>query len=215
MTAWRVAFVFVDLSDGVTRGGNINLKGFRVRQWLIINSYHRSYLHDTHFGSIGPRVRSWLDQTNRHSFAFPFFFFSFFFYLRSTDKKSSRPIGKRLEKNCAFFVHCHLQTYPLPLFALQRYTIEKLCSSFYVITYMIHTWYVLQLSIYNDRRNVKNCSSMRSKIENFSKKFYSFHECGNILFFSAKSKVFVRNAKRIFYSNIQCSFFFIWFSLSA
>lgn len=145
----------------------------------------------------------------------PFFFFSFFFYLRSTDKKSSRPIGKRLEKNCAFFVHCHLQTYPLPLFALQRYTIEKLCSSFYVITYMIHTWYVLQLSIYNDRRNVKNCSSMRSKIENFSKKFYSFHECGNILFFSAKSKVFVRNAKRIFYSNIQCSFFFIWFSLSA
>lgn len=142
-------------------------------------------------------------------------FFFLFFFLRSTDKKSSRPIGKRLEKNCAFFVHCHLQTYPLPLFALQRYTIEKLCSSFYVITYMVHTWYVLQLSIYNDRRNVKNCSSMRSKIENFSKKFYSFHECGNILFFSAKSKVFVRNAKRIFYSNIQCPFFFIWFSLSA
>lgn len=204
--------MFVDLSDDATRGENINLKGFRVRQWLIINSYHRSYLHDTHFGSIGPRVRSWFDQTNRHSFAFPFFFLFFFIFEAQTrnlavlSERDSRKIARFLSivicKRilCPFF-HC-----------------RDIRQRNFALLLRDNVWYihdtVLQLSIYNDRRNVKNCSSMRSKIENFSKKFYSFHECENILFFSAKSKVFVKNAKRIFYSNIQCPFSLFDFCLS-
>lgn len=189
--------MFVDLSDDATRGENINLKGFRVRQWLIINSYHRSYLHDTHFGSIGPRVRSWLDQTNRHSFAFPFFFLFFFIFEAQTrnlavlSERDSRKIARFLsivicKRILCPFLHC-----------------RDIRQRNFALLLRDNVWYihdtVLQLSIYNDRRNVKNCSSMRSKIENFSKKFYSFHEC----------EIFFSSAQRAKYSSRTQNAFFI------
>lgn len=143
----------------------------------------------------------------------PFFFFLFFFIFEAQTRnlavlseRDSRKIARFLsivicKRILCPFLHC-----------------RDIRQRNFALLLRDNVWYihdtVLQLSIYNDRRNVKNCSSMRSKIENFSKKFYSFHECENILFFSAKSKVFVKNAKRIFYSNIQCPFSLFDFCLS-
>lgn len=122
------------------RGGNINLKGFRVRQWLIINSYHRSYLHDTHRSDL-EWDRGSIKRTDIRSRSLFFFFFFLFFYLRSTDKKSSRPIGKRLEKNCAFFCPLSFANVSSASFCICRDTRQRNFALLLRDKRMAHTWY--------------------------------------------------------------------------
>lgn len=175
----------------------LNLKGFRVRQWLI-NQFLSQKLFTRYTLRIDRTSSEIVARSNEPTFVPFFFFFFFFFIFEAQDKKSSRPIGKRLEKNCAFFVHCHLQTYPPPLFPFAEiYDRETLLFFFFNgIRYVLQTehiqWSTKREKLY---RAIKNW------------KFFEKILCGNILFFGAKSKVFVRNAKRIYLFRIYSVLF--------
>ena len=174
----------------------LNLKGFRVRQWLI-NQFLSQKLFTRYTLRIDRTSSEIVARSNEPTFV-PFFFFFFFFFIFLSER-DSRKIARFLS-----IVICKriLRLF----FHLQRYTIEKLCSSFFLTVY--DTFF--KLSIYNDRRNVKNCIE-RSKIENFSKKFYV-----ETFFSSAQRAKYSSGTQNAFIcSEYTVSCFFIWFSLSA
>lgn len=184
----------------------LNLKGFRVRQWLI-NQFLSQKLFTRYTLRIDRTSSEIVARSNEPTFV-PFFFFFSFFSLSSKHKtRNLAVLSERDSRKIARFLSIVICKRILRLFFhLQRYTIEKLCSSFFLTVY--DTFF--KLSMYNDRRNVKKCIE-RSKIENFSKKFYV-----ETFFSSAQRAKYSSGTQNAFIcSEYTVSCFFIWFSLSA
>lgn len=174
----------------------LNLKGFRVRQWLI-NQFLSQKLFTRYTLRIDRTSSEIVARSNEPTFVPFFFFFFFFFIFEAQDKKSSRPIGKRLEKNCAFFVHCHLQTYPPPLFPFAEiYDRETLLFFFFKYIYTIRSSNWAYTMIDETWKNV----SSDQKLKIFRKNFMWKHS------FLRRKEQSIRQERKthLFVQNIQC-----------